>query len=62
MLSIWRSNLRNHLLVGAAMASVITLLGLKLIRQMGRNVDVEEQARASEVRYRLQAEFSSGSQ
>ena len=55
-LGTWRSNLRDHMLVGAVMASVIALLGLKLIRQMGRNQNVEEQVRASEARYRLQAE------
>ncbi len=55
-LGAWRFNLLDHLLVGAVMASVMALLGLKLIRQMGRNGDVEEQARAGEAHYRLRAE------
>ena len=57
-LASWRADIRLYL-ASATVLSVVGLLCLYLIRQVGRRQAAEDQARTSEARYRLVAENSS---
>ena len=57
-LSDWRADARKHLAIVLVLSGALGLLGLYLIRLMRRSQAAEEQARESEVRYRLLADHA----
>jgi PAS domain S-box-containing protein len=57
-LAAWRADAREHLAITLVLSGGLGLLGLYLIRLMRRFQAAEEQARESEIRYRLLADHA----